>query len=93
MFFSGFTRTVRAKGISHFAAIILLNRTILDQALKKYNVIHTFYEADNVWAILPTAKDATLAALEASRLVTLHNQTVSMSELSNFVFQFLIFFF
>jgi class 3 adenylate cyclase len=70
---TGFTSTTRKLGITHFASLILQCRTLLRPVFEKYAAIEVFTEADDIWAVFPSAQHATLAALDGQHTLASYN--------------------
>ncbi|KNC52804.1 uncharacterized protein AMSG_08695 [Thecamonas trahens ATCC 50062] len=73
---SGFTRITRAKGIVHFASLILRMRSLFTPIFELYGALSINTEADNFLVVFPSAEKATAAALEAARMLHLYNAAV-----------------
>jgi adenylate cyclase len=66
---SGFTRITQRLGIIHFLALVVAQRDLLGPVFEAHEAIAHWFEADNAYAVFPTAKAAVLAALEVQRVV------------------------
>lgn len=61
---SGFSRTTIRHGIIHFLAMIHRMRTIVKPVVSEYHGTVVKEDADNIFAVFPTAKNALEAARE-----------------------------
>ena len=64
---SGFTRITQSKGIIHFLSLVVAMRDLVKPLFPAHDALAWWHEADNLFAIFPTAWQALRAALAAQR--------------------------
>lgn len=75
---SGFTRLTRDFGIIHFMSLVVDMRDRTIPILKKHHALDCWYEADNLYGIFYSAKDAVNAAIQTQ--LTVMKQNVQRQE-------------
>lgn len=70
---SGFTRLTKAHGIIHFLSLIVSMRDRVEPLCKAHKARACWSEADNVYAIFPTAADALGCALDIQHVIPAEN--------------------
>lgn len=70
---SGFTRLTKAHGIIHFLSLVVRMRDLTLPLCESHNAIAAWAEADNLYAIFKTAKDALRCAIEIQAVVMAEN--------------------
>jgi adenylate cyclase len=71
---SGFTRTTQKYGIIHFLSLFLALRGVVEPLFKPHHAIGNWADADNIFAIFPTAKFAVECALAVQEAVRASNE-------------------
>jgi class 3 adenylate cyclase len=64
---SGFTRITQSKGVIHFLSLVVAMRDVIKPQFKAHDAIAWWHEADNLFAIFPTAFSALRSALAAQQ--------------------------
>lgn len=72
---SGFTRRTRNEGIIHFLSLLADMHKRVEPILEEYKVMFFWHEADNVFAVFPSALDAVKCAIT----IQTETQTVNKS--------------
>ncbi|CAE7602648.1 unnamed protein product [Symbiodinium sp. CCMP2456] len=72
----GFTSTVRACGIVHFASIIMRKRQLCWPILTKYSAVKVTTEADNLIVAFSAVSSAVRAALEMREVIHAYNRSL-----------------
>ena len=72
---SGFTQLTKAHGIIHFLSLVVSMRDLVEPLCDKHDAIAHWAEADNVYAIFKTARDALRCAIEIQTVVPAENAT------------------
>jgi len=70
---SGFTRVTQRHGVIHFLALVVAVRDVVGPVLEEHDALAWWAEADNVYAVFPTARLAVAAALVAQERVGVAN--------------------
>lgn len=70
---SGFTRVTKEHGIIHFLSLVIAMRDIVEPLCDEHDAIAHWAEADNVYAIFKTARDALRCALKIQTVVPARN--------------------
>lgn len=71
---SGFTRLTRKHGIIHFMSLIVAMRDIIEPIVESHDALAAWSEADNSYAVFPSAKAAVRAGVEIQRATEAANQ-------------------
>lgn len=74
---SGFTRTTRKHGITHFASIIVRMRQLVLPWFHERGILYLTTEADNLIAVFPDAHSGVLAALGMQWLIRTYNEGIA----------------
>ena len=70
---SGFTRLTQQLGIIHFLALVVAMQDIVGSVVKAHDALAAWSEADNSYAVFPTAKASVQAAMEIQRAIAAEN--------------------
>jgi class 3 adenylate cyclase len=77
---SGFTRLTQKYGIIHFLSLFLALRGVVEPLFKPHHAIGNWADADNIFAIFPTAKFAVECALAVQEAVRASNEPRSADD-------------
>ena len=64
---SGFTRRTRNEGIIHFLALLVDMQKRIQPIMEEHEVLFFWHEADNVFAVFPSALDAVKSAISIQK--------------------------
>lgn len=69
----GFTRLTREHGILHFLALVVAMRDLIEPIVQRHAPLAAWSEADNSYAVFPTAEAAVRAAVEVQQGIAAAN--------------------